>query len=285
MVTPIVVATMTGRSGSTWMMELLGTSDVVVMEADYPHESLYLAYLLHLSRHVDQPASPAFSVEDMVRGDPYRFGPPPFGGSAVDRADLGPRVTCHLWMAFAESLEASAARRGSPRPRYWAEKFVVGAQRLATAGVAVRMIRLLRDPRDVVTSVLAFDAKRGFYGFGRKPGQSEEEYVRWLVGRMAARLDEMSAAVPGIEAVTVRYEDMVSNIDSVAALLGEWLGITLDPASLLPDAPPDHATSPSAKESVGRWLGSLEPRYVSIVNRALAPMLARYGYELEVTDG
>jgi len=149
----------------------------------------------------------------------------------------------------------------------------------------VRMIRLLRDPRDVVTSVLAFDAKRGFYGFGRKPGQSEEEYVRWLVGRMAARLDEMSAAVPGIEAVTVRYEDMVSNIDSVAALLGEWLGITLDPASLLPDAPPDHATSPSAKESVGRWLGSLEPRYVSIVNRALAPMLARYGYELEVTDG
>lgn len=278
---PLVVGTMTGRSGSTWMMALLSTSNEVAMDRVHPYESFYIAYLLHLVRHVAEPPSPVWSVEDMVRGDPTRFGPPPFHpsgalGSAVDRADISLRATRHLWLAFSESLGATLG----VRPRYWAEKFVVGTDRLARSGVAVKLVRLLRDPRDVVASILAFDAKRGFYGFGRKPAQGEEEYVRWLVGRMGTRLAEIYSREPGVDAMTVRYEDMVSDLEGVAARLGEWLAVELDPA-VLPDARlSEHATSPSTEASVGRWRGYLDERYVELVAESLGPQLAEHGYDL-----
>ena len=51
------------------------------------------------------------------------------------------------------------------------------------AGIPVRAIDLVRDPRDIFTSILDFDERRGFFGFGRQPGQSDLDYVETGGGR------------------------------------------------------------------------------------------------------
>ncbi len=279
--TALVVAAMTGRSGSTWMMELLGTAPDVVFDRAHPYESLWLGYLLHLARHVDLEPSTSWTLGDMVRGDPERFGPPPFGGGSIDRSTLSKKMVQHLWKAFTECLVETTGCRA----HYYVEKFVVEVPKLVEAGVPVKMVRLLRDPRDIVSSILAFDKKRGYYGFGREPGQSEEDYVLWLVGRMKLRLEQMMQPRVGIDACTVRYEDMVRDIYMVAYMLEDWLGISLDPKiaeheATVSVASTHHRTSLSPSDSVGRWRGSLKQEYVQLIQEELGEKLEEYGYSM-----
>ena len=46
---------------------------------------------------------------------------------------------------------------------------------------------LVRDFRDMARSIMAFDERRGFAGFGRPEGASDEEYMRGELRQMAAR--------------------------------------------------------------------------------------------------
>lgn len=80
-----------------------------------------------------------------------------------------------------------AASQGLAAPRYFAEKCLPGHIPLLTHELypEARAIFLVRDFRDMVCSVLAFNRKRGFQAFDRERVETDEECVRVVRHRVA----------------------------------------------------------------------------------------------------
>jgi hypothetical protein len=272
---PILIRPMEGRTGSTLLMSLLGTAPEVVFDRVHPYENRYLTYLSRLVEHLADPvgANDRWDNGVLIEGDRHLIGSIPFTTEIVQRARLQRSATRHLWAAFSESV---------PRPRgverYYAEKNLgPGLGLLTAAGIECRVINLVRDPRDVVASIRAFDAKRGTFGFGRVPGQTDLAYLGWLVGVMARNLAEMTAREG---AMWVRYEDLVSDLPTVSAELSEWLGITLVPDQALRRARDQgrHVTMQDPLDSIGRWRSDLTRQDLECIDQGLHRQMLDLGY-------
>ena len=149
-----------------------------------------------------------------------------------------------------------------------------------------REVFLVRDFRDMVSSILSFNAKRGAAGFGRAGSGSDADYVSslggWATGLVRAWERRRDSAH------LVRYEDLVLDQERTVAGILDYLGIdsgTQTVAALrarmdeeLPELA-DHATSDGPEASVGRWRQDLGPDLVEHCERALAPALATFGYD------
>jgi Sulfotransferase family len=85
-------------------------------------------------------------------------------------------------------------------------------------------IFLVRDFRDMARSIMAFDEKRGFAGFGRPDGVSDEQYMRGELRQMAHDLHR-SWETRHERAHLVRYEDLVLHpVETLTAML-EYLEV------------------------------------------------------------
>lgn len=166
-------------------------------------------------------------------------------------------------------------RYDHPEARYYAEKTEkLRLDRLV--GVPVRILELVRDPRDVWASIQAFDEKRGFYGFGRRRWEPRWLYRRRWVSQVLAKYDRMLDEHRQNEAHTVRYEDLAQDRATVAEAIGSWLGV-----SLVHEAVPEHArhrTTENAAASVGRWVRDLGVREARWLTSRLEPLLSTFGY-------
>ncbi|HEV2362159.1 MAG TPA: sulfotransferase [Acidimicrobiales bacterium] len=280
--TPLLVSLLEGRSGSTVLMALLGTSSEILFDRDYPYEHRYLTYLVRLLSRVGAPRDPSYTMDHVIRGEGYVIPPLPFDPASIDAASLHRRLISAGW----EALAAELGERSGWVGRYYAEKAWPGASwALRNAGVSPRIIHLVRDPRDIVASIRAFDAKRGYYGFGRKPGESDDDYLKSVTTSMAGSLERMRFEKENFDCRVVRYEDLVGDTASVAADLSAWLGVTLDPTRRdeLDKHLPEHATAASAEQSIGRFKTDLRWDEAAFVAGALAAQMRSYGYDL-ITD-
>src|SRR5688572_8281778 len=169
-------------------MQLLGTSDEVVLDLAQPYENRYLSYLQHLVRPMGEEHDPAgpWQMHQLIHRVPGVYGPLPFTPLSVDRHELQRRSMRGLWTAFSET-----ARIEQPSARFYAEKIRGDFDLIVEAGIEVRAIDLLRDPRDIFVSILSFDEKRGFFGFGRQAGQSDLEYLETFAASVRSRAAEM----------------------------------------------------------------------------------------------
>lgn len=271
--TPIVVRMLEGRVGSTLLMHLLGTSDDIVFDRTYPYENSYLTYLLRLADIIASEAATSLTLEEIVLYGPAdEIGPIPFTPVMVDRADLSRRSLAALWAAF---TEASATDGG---PRYYAEKFWGDVGSLLAAGLSPMVINVVRDPRDVIASIRAFNLKTGEPRFGRRTSQDDEQHFEGLVAGMGFRFRELSSPVQAPH-VTVRYEDLVADPAGTASELSTFLGVELRPSRLgTGDFGDRHMTSESVAASVGRWRRDLSQREIEYIERRLGSSMKLYGY-------
>ena len=124
----------------------------------------------------------------------------------------------------------------------------------------------MRDFRDMVCSMLAFNEKRGVSGFGRAEADSDMEFVETLGGQATslARAWERRRD----RAHLVRYEDLVLEPARTLAGLLDHVGVDSSTDTIArmldgldEDIPElrDHATSDSAQASIGRWRTDLDP--------------------------
>jgi hypothetical protein len=305
---PLIVSTL-GRSGSTWLMQLLAAHPQVVVFRRFPYESAPAKYWLHMLRVLSEPGNLDQSAhpEDFLRNR-WWVGANPFHDDRVHE-----QVPLETWFAdtYIESLADFCRRRiedwyltlartqVQPAPIYFAEKHVWPDDLPVLTWELyprAKELFLVRDFRDMARSIMDFDARRGYAGFGRPPGATDEQYMRGELRQMAD--DLMRAWQARAErAHLVRYEDLVLQpVETFTGIL-DYLGLDASPETVrevletgseqvlrLPGASFEaaevmaHRTVPDPRATIGRWRQHAPDGFGELSGEVFGEALEAFGY-------
>lgn len=294
---PLLLTAM-GRSGTTWAMRLFSEHPQIVVHAQYPYEVRAAAYWMHTFEVLSRPADPIEAPRAGLASNPHRVGHNPFYsdtlGGPVDvlgwfGRDQVQRLAAQAQQTIDDFYLRVAAAQGQRQPAFFAEKFSVSNTLSATGELYpdLREVFLVRDFRDVVSSMLAFNAKRNRLGFGRRAGQDDAAYIRQLREQQVAKL--LSAwHRRSASAHLIRYEDLILKPAETLTPMLAFLGIDHDDqtvAAVLRKASDDsdtlafHRTTSNPAASIGRWRTDLPAELQQICTEVMGDALAEFGYE------
>src|SRR5262249_53227657 len=156
-------------------------------------EYRYLSYCMRLARWMGTPFDPErdVGVTEMLFGRTEIGGPLPWPAESLSVEALGRRALRGMWGACSAGF-----RDRTPNARWYVEKLAYPVDSVIAAGIPLHVIDVVRDPRDVVASMIAFGDRSGPWSFGRIPGQPESDWIASLIEVFAERLDTMLAAQP-----------------------------------------------------------------------------------------
>jgi hypothetical protein len=294
-----ILLTCLGRSGSTRLMEILDRHPRVVLYRRFPYESMSARYWAHMLKVLAEPANLTQSSRPGdFSDDLWHIGHNPyyddgvayegalgewFGRTYVQRlADFCVSNTDDWYVALAQEQEKK-------EPLYFAEKHMWPDHTqvlMRELYPDAKEVFLVRDFRDLVCSILAFDDKRGFFGFRRPPGKTDEQYAREDLGAMAVSLYE-SWRSRGDSSHLVRYEDMVLRPGETMKGLFDYL--QLDPpagagaevregSSTEAATSAEHRTSSDARTSIGRWQREADESLKALFEEVFTDLLVDFGY-------
>jgi len=299
---PLMITTL-GRTGSTVLVRMLAAHPAIAAYRPFEYEPRVASYWMGVLRRLGDPTSHRrqLAPSGPIDGNWWVGSEPPFPRRIRD-AELDE------WLA-GESVEELAAfcqgrvdalyrrvarlaeREGAP---YFAEKlrpdFVPGL--VWDLWPDAREVILARDFRDMLSSIFAFNAKRGFPGFRRSVAASDAEFVHERVGRSVAALAR-AYRERAERAHLVRYEDLVKRPADTARALLEYLELDAPPATVdemaasvtRRDGESDqHRTVADPAESIGRWRTDLSAELQQAAEATLGEALREFGYE-EATSG
>jgi hypothetical protein len=266
-----------GRVGSTLLMQLLATSPEVVFDTRYPAEYRFASYFARMAQAMTEPFDPEkhLGVTPFFFGPTPGWGPVPFASDVVDVAALGPPLVRSMWRTW-----SAAAIQRRPGARFYAEKLAVPVDALLDAGLDVRVIDLVRDPRDMLASIRSF-VSRGIDGFGRRPDQDDDAWLADLVVRLRENLDRAASTPASVDRITFRYEDLAGDLHAAADRLGAWLGVSFDADAVIAQRTDyeHHMTSATVDDSIGRWRRDLPPVEAALLTSELHDHLRALGYD------
>lgn len=292
---PLTVTTL-GRSGSTLLMTLLSAHPQIVAFEPATFDSRPFAYELDAAIGMASPASRMRLLDSGTQGEAWWLGRRTIAPEELTRVDeplrellLGAPVE-PLLHAAVERAAAFAGELGTtlerPDARYAAEKCGPGylPQLVGELCADGRELFLVRDFRDVLASMLAFNAKRGYAAFGREHVDSDEQFVRWqanIANSLAAGWRQRRDS-----ALLVRYEDLVADVPAGLARILDYLELDAAPALIggIVDRAQarldriQHRTTPNVSASSGRWQTDLPPALKELANEAFADPLQELGY-------
>jgi hypothetical protein len=306
---PLMVTSL-GRSGSTWLMQILASHPEVVVFRRFPYESAPAKYWLHSLRVLSEPANYEESAyTDTFHNDIWWVGNNPFHDDRVHE-----QVPLETWFAgsyverlalfFQQTIEdwylTLARTQVQPAPIYFAEKHMwPNYLPVLTWELYPRAkeIFLVRDFRDVARSIMAFDERRGFAGFGRPDGMTDEQYMRGDLSKMAHDL-RRSWQTRGDRGHLVRYEDLVLQPVETLTRILEYLEVDASPptvdevlrtgseqvlrlpgSSYEPTEVQVHRTIPDPKETIGRWRRETDESFRVLSDEVFGEALAVFGYD------
>lgn len=295
---PIVV-TCLGRSGTTWLMRMLRHHPEIVVYEKHPYEQTFAKYWMHMLRVLSQPADSINSYEpETFHNEIWHLGYNPFhdiqiahepasrewfGREYVERLARFAQTSVDEWYARVARAQGQAAPAYFAEKHQWPNYIPVLIWELYPDA---KEIFLVRDFRDMVFSILAFDRQRGYSGFGRPEGRSDEDYVRMELREMALNLRK-SWVTRRDRAHLVRYEDLVRHPHETAKGILEYLELDTSPdriGQLLAAGSVEseelrlHRTSQKAEESIGRWRREGDESFRELCNEAFADILDDFGY-------
>lgn len=200
----------------------------------------------------------------------------PAGVAAMCQQQLDAFYTTHA------EVDASGA------PAYFVEKFVPrqpAIPLLKEIYPGAKEILLVRDFRDMLSSILAFNRKRGYRAFGRDRVVSDAEYVRKHLRNSAQALLERRRAHAEVVHL-IRYEDLIASPESELAAALAYLELDGDANRVRQmieaagrQSAAGHRTTPDPEASIGRWRQDLSPELIEVCAHELGEALAGFGYE------
>jgi hypothetical protein len=305
---PLLV-TCLGRTGTTWVMKMLASHPEIVTTRRFPYEATPAKYWLHMLKVLSEPANIVQSAHpDTFHNNPWWVGHNPYLNESVFEQPAlanwyGRSYVERLAYFCQDSIEdwyATLARNQSQdAPAYFAEKHMwpnflpVLTWELYPQA---KEVFLVRDFRDMACSIMAFDRKRGFAGFGRPEGKSDADYVRDEMGSMAADLVQ-SWRTRGERGHLLRYEDLVLDpgrtlgdllrylgVDSSEETVRNLLALAAEPAPDLPGTSRElselsaHRTAPDLEGSIGRWRQEGDESFRQLLCDVFHDALLEFGY-------
>ena len=282
---PILV-TAPGRSGTTYLMSCLAACPRVTVAELVPYEVRLLSYYAAAFQVLTAPADTERSTHpDRLEGDGFHIGFNPFNGAQYDHAFRGQAslrdfqtefAPARLGQAFADTIREYYNRLAADQGKdalFFAEKNnnLHRPTRLFVRRIfgIVREVVIVRDPRDVLCSHMAYFSS------------SQEKAFHQLShsNRQLAALAEES----GADLCVIRYEDMISGDVATYRRLQDFLGVALMPVQGAAGERmfAQHGTSASPAASIGRWRTDLPAGVRVQCHEHWAPFLARFGYETD----
>lgn len=293
---PLVLTSM-GRTGTTWAMRLLAEHPGIVAYRKYPYEMRAGRYWMQLLGAITEPAAQAQSSSKLgnldahwwVAHHPFSRASPSndpclqewFGHRFVDQ------VAALCQRSIEDCYREVATIQGQAAPAYFAEKHLSDE----IPGIIwelypkAREVFLVRDFRDVLCSIRAFNTKRGNLGFGRDLAANEQEYIVNL-RREAQRLLN-SWRNRSARACLLRYEDLVLRPTAILPVVLNYLGLQsatsridemVRKASLDTSELEQHRTTADPKKSVGRWRTDLDSPSRFVCEEMFGSILKEFGY-------
>ncbi|MDP9364298.1 MAG: sulfotransferase [Chloroflexota bacterium] len=294
---PLMLTTL-GRAGTTWTMRLFSEHPKIVVHRWHPYELRASRYFMHAFKVTSEPKDPYRSAQaDFFQTDKSWVGHNPFYPEPANvtpglREWFGREQVEHA-AAFAqrsseECYKRIAAAQGVEAPVFFAEKH--RADYLPWLYWELypnaKEVFLVRDFRDVVSSMLAFNAKHGRRVFGHDRLESDEEFFRF-VRNGPVRLLSRNWPKRQDRAHLVRYEDLIGEPRETLRGVLAYLELDHDDATIdgmLARAGEDkpetrrHITSGGASSSIGRWRSSLAPDAQTAANDIFGDALQQFGY-------
>ena len=276
---PILVAG-GGRSGTTLLMQLLGTSPRIAFDRVYPFEHRYLTYLIRWAGLLSPGAPPeGWNQTALASRRSELIGPIPWERAEALGGDPdGFRRACFLaaWERFsaAPGHEAGATHYAEKTPPWLAGEL--------DGLLPCTVLMPIRDPRDVFLSVVAFVEKRGRSGFGMQVDEPPLQFAERFVKNQRIRMRQARQAERTGTATIVRYEQMVADLPDEAGRIGSLLDIELDPAAIREEQEQfrGHMTAATPEASVQRWKREMSPEILAVFNEAIGEEMSAAGYEV-----
>jgi hypothetical protein len=296
---PLLVTSL-GRMGTTLLMKLLAAHPAIVTYERPPFEARGGKYWTHVLQVLSAPADATRRIGAPMEfhADPKAVGANPFFSSEFAawpevEAWEGGDYLASLATFCQRSIDgwylatASAQGKEAAPLRYFAEKHFPDAypRRLRELYAQSAELFLVRDFRDMFTSMVAYNARKGFGDFGRAAAADDHAWIVTLRQGLQALLDAWRER--GGPASLVRYEELVQQPEVALPPVLEVLGLESSPAIIAgmvaaaaPDAPDlqGHGTTSSPDASIGRWQADLPPDLRDLVNAEFHDLLVAFGY-------
>src|SRR5208283_3612145 len=296
---PLLVTSL-GRTGTTWMMRLLSEHPSIAALRIYPYETRPGRYWMQLLGAMTEPANQAlsasklgnFDAEWWVSQDPFVRGSL-FNNAPVQQwfnSRFVEQVAILCQRSLEDCYREIAAVQNQRTPVYFAEKHIPDE----VPGIIwelypnTREIFVVRDFRDMLCSIRAFNAKRGTLNFGRDLVASEEQYISRLGLQAQQLLSGWKSRSP--RACLVRYEDLVLHPTETLQKVLRYLGVEsgnslvediLRRASVDTPELEEHRTSGTALASIARWRHGLDSKSQLLCEQVFGDSLKEFGYNLD----
>lgn len=289
-----------GRSGSTWVMRVLGAHPEVLVHPRHPHEVRRLTHWMHAVRALTDQIDPVavdraggpFTDRGTVGADPsfnpFRIREPELRDwLADDEATIVADAALRSIDGFYGTL-ARAQDRGGAR---YAEKVWFPQRGPEITAIArhlaprTREVLLLRDPRDLLCSRLAFNRQRATSGFGVDADASVADAAGAMRDAVQHQAEYFAS---GTADVVLRYEALSADPHGAVRELCSGLGLHHDDtlvdamvehAATVDDLAATHRTTDDAPSSVGRWRRDLDAAEQALVATTFGDALATLGYD------
>lgn len=300
-----IILTSFGRTGGTWVTHLIGRHPEIVALRPFEYESRIATYWTDVFTALSEPRSYLQCLGADAGGEHWWLGEGSLGPQAA--ADADPEFTRWLGKENVEKLmlfchgrieeayERVSKVENRPRSRFFVERSwpnPVTHLMLRSVFPGAREIVLVRDFRDMVASILAYNERRGVQYFGRHAWASDEEFVRSLKHPMNHIVNSWRQAKD--HTYLLRYEDIVLHPQESLVPVLDYLGVDSEPGVIdqmirVASADSSHArdvhqTSTSAEASIGRWQRDLSEPVQEACGEAFGEILAELGYEAGVTE-
>jgi hypothetical protein len=297
------VSSPSGRTGTTWIVQLLGQHPQVAAQPPFGVEPRAGSYWIEAAMALTEPASYKRMLRPNMDHDRWWLGEwPDADRGPIDdpllRRYLGERRSRDIAAWAREQItdfyRVVAEGQGKADAAVFVEKAPMGRLRLELLSdllPGTREIALFRDPRDTLCSILAYSARNPRAALVSTEPGAHEEYLEELAASFRGLLAECRDRPE--QTLVVRYEDLI--MDQVPTLRGILDHLEVKSSKAIAAAMVDSATRGSerlerhktsgeaASQSIGRWERDMDPELRSRSTEIFREVLADLGYRSTIS--